>query len=259
MVQLRRNMNLQKAGWTALHLAVWNMHAPVVKILLGVTNLNLSAGTRDGWTALHMAVWNNDSRVIKMLLEAGASPLDRDKKGWSPLHWASNYGHINAIELLKETGIDISSTGLNGLTPMHIAAANGDVDMIYALVKAGGDLTREDDDGVTAMEWGQHYGHECVIEFFEELSQPPLHRAALMGNADLIRQLKESGEDMSLQDDNGRTALHCAVLSGFVDAVNALKADIDIWIEDNKGVTAMQLALEERNYAIIEALEDARI
>src|SRR5580658_4205442 len=48
-------------GWTALHLAVWNMHADMVIFLLEVVDqmMWISTQNQDGISALHLATCNN--------------------------------------------------------------------------------------------------------------------------------------------------------------------------------------------------------
>ena len=50
----------------------------------------------------------------------------------------------------------------------------------------------------------------------------PLHHAAVAGDADIARQLVQSGGRADSADDAGRTALHWAAGHGFVDVVRVL-------------------------------------
>jgi ankyrin repeat protein len=84
-------------GWTALHLAVWNMHADMVIFLLEVVDqmMWISTQNQDGISALHLATCNNDVE-IKILLNAGADKYVQDHDGLMPVHWAAKNGHVDA-------------------------------------------------------------------------------------------------------------------------------------------------------------------
>lgn len=72
-----------KNGWTPLHLAVWNKHKNVVKVLLESSARqpwdlwrpqrpkSIDLENQDGWRALHLAAWNNDVGMIELLMHAG--------------------------------------------------------------------------------------------------------------------------------------------------------------------------------------------
>ena len=70
-------------GWTALHLAVWNMHTDMVIFLLEVAAQMkwISTQNQDRLSALHLATCNNDVEVIKILLNAGGDISLQDHDG----------------------------------------------------------------------------------------------------------------------------------------------------------------------------------
>jgi ankyrin repeat protein len=83
-------------GWTALHLAVWNMHTDMVIFLPEVVDPRswVSAQNQDGITPLHLATSNNDVEVIKTLFNAGANNSLRDNDGQTAMHLAAQNGHV---------------------------------------------------------------------------------------------------------------------------------------------------------------------
>src|ERR1700694_1934628 len=68
---LMQNGNLSERDandLTPLHLAVWNMHEDVVRVLLDANPLWIMAPDRNGPTAANLAVWNGDIRAVGLLL-----------------------------------------------------------------------------------------------------------------------------------------------------------------------------------------------
>lgn len=102
LIKQRQNVATQDSqGWTSLHLAVWNMHWDVIKMLLLDPMINVNAMTDDGLGAVHFAVYNNDVRTLITLLQAGADVSIYDKFGCSPMDLARSYGHVNSIKALE--------------------------------------------------------------------------------------------------------------------------------------------------------------
>lgn len=156
-------------GWTALHLAVWNMHAGTVSFLIEATSqikpTYVSVQNVDGRSALHLAAWNNDVEVLELLLSVGAKHDLRDKAGLTPLIGAAKNGHVDAIRSLTKGGANISlRDSNNGMTPLHWAAQHGHAGAVKALVEEGVQVSIKDQNGLTAMHYALKNGHAEVID-----------------------------------------------------------------------------------------------
>jgi len=123
-------------GWTALHLAVWNMHTEIAIFLLDAVTLKTwpSIQSQDGTSAHHLAALNDDVELIKRLLEAGADSSAQNKEGLTALLCAAKAEHVDAINALKET------LRADESKPLHWAAVNNYVNAIKALKNAGFDV-----------------------------------------------------------------------------------------------------------------------
>ena len=82
-------------GWTALQLAAWNIHIPIVKSLLSypvATEMILKQNRKyNGATALHFAAWNGDKALVRLLVEYGANTSLR-ANGQLASTWADKGG-----------------------------------------------------------------------------------------------------------------------------------------------------------------------
>ena len=73
-------------GQSGLMLAVANSHNPVINWLLQQRDINVSRRGRAGYTALHWAVWGNKPAILSLLLaHPTADPTDRSDDGRTPL------------------------------------------------------------------------------------------------------------------------------------------------------------------------------
>lgn len=61
-----------------------------------------------GQTALHIASFEGHLDVVKVLIRKMASLNVQDKNGWSPLHSAASAGHLEICEILIIEGADAS-------------------------------------------------------------------------------------------------------------------------------------------------------
>src|SRR5271155_1046992 len=93
-------------GFTALHLAVFNMHADVVNILIRAAPTTVDVKSQTGMIALHQSIWNDDVEVMTLLLQAGAATLD--SFGTSALHHAALSGKLNVTTELLRGSVDTS-------------------------------------------------------------------------------------------------------------------------------------------------------
>lgn len=91
----------------------------------------------------------------------------------------------------------------------------------------------------------------------------PLQIALAKGLQDVIQVLLNNGADPNVQDDNGQTPLHCAVLGqkilggyeGIIKLLVQCGAKVDI--KDEEGITPLKLA-EEYAPAMVDILTGAR-
>ncbi|KAL5669130.1 hypothetical protein ACJX0J_021351, partial [Zea mays] len=85
-----------------------------------------------GLSALHLATWRNHLPIVRRLLDAGADPDARDgESGWSSLHRALHFGHLCIASVLLQFGASLALEDTKGRTPVDliscpVSQANGD-------------------------------------------------------------------------------------------------------------------------------------
>jgi ankyrin repeat protein len=169
---LRWHMKINRCSPTALHLAVWNGHISIVKLLLDAgadanaqvltpTSLvlefcTLSDHLAAGSTLLHIAAWHGHRKILDLLLEARADVEARDYRDWTPLYAALASGHEKiARTICQHMGREpVNSCILcptEGLKPLHVAAQYGLSTSVRYFLRLGSDVDIRDSSGKTAL------------------------------------------------------------------------------------------------------------
>lgn len=84
---------------------------------------NIDAKNTFGSTALHIAVWRNHVPIVRRLLAAGADSNVRDgESGWSSLHRALHFGHLAVAGVLIESGASLTLEDSKAQTPIDLVS-----------------------------------------------------------------------------------------------------------------------------------------
>jgi ankyrin repeat protein len=113
---------------------------------------DIDAYSPDGWTALHLAAFFGHPPVIEALIDRGASlqlpSRSAFARGNTALHAAVAGGSPEAAASLIARGADVNARQEpGGFTPLHIAAFHADPRLALALLAAGADPSLRDDEG----------------------------------------------------------------------------------------------------------------
>src|SRR5271154_2776215 len=184
LLKTGHNIGLQdRDGFTALHLAVFNMHTNVVKALVDEDPSIVDVSTNASSTALKSAIFDDNSECVKILVEAGARALDQ--YGITPIHLAVIAGSTETIKVLLDLKVDHSVRTPDRVTPMHFAALGGEPAVMTLLSSVGADVSCRD-----------------------QMGRTPLHIASFGDQVATVKMLLEADVDVRVVDVDGKTALH---------------------------------------------------
>ncbi len=221
--------------------------------------------------------------IIEMFKKRKASPNDLSfGGGCSVLHFPLELGHIETCKFLLDLGVDPYFEDDNGLSPARTVSS-------YILSSRGtSPLAKAYEStffGISSSHselWDFSYVHRVVVgiqpsDLCTALKEPsrklevnsldtarrsPIFWAALRGDDDAVKILLQAGADITLQDSEGRTALHAALQSPSLRCVELLlMAGSSVHTRDKYGDTAIQIAtwshtpcLPGSNVPMLEAL-----
>ncbi|XP_058834906.1 uncharacterized protein LOC131692069 [Topomyia yanbarensis] len=252
-------------GWTPLHIACFNGHSEVVRLLisknetlqsmednLGKTPFVLAVNAghiqvaeffnrKDDASLLQIAIQTENINMIESLVEKNVSLINLMIGTWTPLHLAAFGGKLrvakNLVNKMKELKLDknesIDHPGSNGCTPMIAASQNGHSDIIELFVVEGANLNAANDEGWTALHAAAQHGRLSVVKY-------------------LIEVHKFSIDVCDVKKD---TPLHTAAFHGMFDVVEyLLKAGANFAAIDAWGATPMFAASLNNEQEIVNLL-----
>jgi ankyrin repeat protein len=124
--------------------------------------------------------------------------------GSTPMHVAASAGHVDILALLLEHGVDVDVRTTGGRTPLLSASASGSVEAGWYLIDHGADINARDNDDYTPLyfAFGGHVEsvrmlleRGAVMDIQTKQGETQLHRAARLGNVEIVRLYLEHGAD----------------------------------------------------------------
>ncbi|KAF8476373.1 ankyrin repeat-containing domain protein [Russula ochroleuca] len=196
------------------HFGVWrSLHdidtPPFSSIFFDSENAQRSASAPIYYAALYGFHDLVEHLIIKYLQDVNASG------GYfvRPLVAALAKKHFQTAELLHHNSADLHCQGNAMMSPLHLKAENGDVKVAQKLIKYGVDINAEDLHGCTPL----HVASLCSNHKDGSDGSTPLHNALSSGILEVVRSLLEQGADITVEDNDGKTALRVAELCGNED------------------------------------------
>lgn len=151
-----------------------------------------------------------------------------------PLHWAAIQDQSDVIGLLIASGRSVDSRDELGRTPLMAAAAFGSVGAARTLLAQGADIDARDENGDSALHHSVRYGKVKSAEFLLHYGIPvdvaadktgatPMHYAAALGSAPMIRFFAGKGADLNSRDHEGVSPIFYASRRNQRGAVELLR------------------------------------
>uniref|UniRef100_A0A3Q3QFM3 E3 ubiquitin-protein ligase MIB2 n=1 Tax=Monopterus albus TaxID=43700 RepID=A0A3Q3QFM3_MONAL len=211
-------------GDTALHYTAFGNQAEIARLLLS-KGANVNLLNNSICTALHIAVNKGFTDVVKVLTEHSADVNLQDSYGDTPLHDAIAKDFRSIIEILVVVpNIDFTHQNHRGFNLLHHAALKGNklaTEKILARARQLVDVKK--DDGFSALHLAALNNHRdvaeilikegrCDINICNNRNQTPLQLAVTQGHVDLVQLLVAEGADVNMEDEDGDTAMHVALL-----------------------------------------------
>jgi ankyrin repeat protein len=244
-------------GRTALHMAAANGQVDIVDAICRTPKVDFHAKDVFGYTALHLACYSrseNKGQVIKKLLEKMDPNVAANEKGFhfTALHLAVKSKSTEIVNMLLDWNpkgvnvakvLDVGAKSGSGLTALHLAVTEA------IAIKKGLELNK-----AKLKLKDENLGE--VRKNFESMIADRDNFELMI--AAMIRFINNnSPEAINKSDRTKSTPLHTSVKASDYRLVEILLDDgdkIDPELLDNKRRTASEIALHQRDYAMVHIL-----
>lgn len=206
-----------------LHLALHCGHIDMVEVLLSAGE-DVNERDNEGHTPIQVAVVKGHSDVVRLMAKNGADIFVKDLRKSNLLHLAVKSESLEVLQTLLNIGLNLNARDVEGSTPLHLALSLQIVDISLFLINHSEDLEVADIDGYT-----------------------PLHLIAKSAvlTQKLISLILQKIARIDLKTFNGDTALHCAAMSGNLEAAKLLiRNGADVLSTNRDGYTPLDIAVQ---------------
>jgi ankyrin repeat protein len=230
-------------GATALMIAYQENNIDVFDLLLAKSNIETrnKYGQNILMSTINMTNFevNNILEYVKRILKKDINIINTaDDMGWSPLMFAVNNGYEDIVNLLIEKGADINIQAKNGFNALMTAIQGKTTihtDIAKKLININANLELKNKKGNTSL-------MKAIDESKTEI-------------ANMI--IKKNTNVIDIQSDDGYTPLMNAIEMNNIAIVKSLiEAGADITIKNNNGKTAFMMVTDHENKQIIKLLSE---
>ena len=253
----------------SLHIAAWNGHLRLCKVLSENYSFNLQMTYDNGCSALHWAVGSGNLELFQYLVEKGCDVYRQTKDGRYCSHIAAWNGHLRLCKVLLENhSFNLQMSDDNGWSALHFAVTLGNLELFQYLVEKGCDVYRETKDGMNCLHIAADNGHldlckvllknyNFSLEVIDHNGVSALLFAAKVGNLELFQYLLEEGDDLYREKNNGMNCLHVAAVNGHLRLCKVLleKYNFDLHMNDEDGRSALLLTAEAGHLELFKYLQ----
>lgn len=266
---------LTSEGFSPIHLASRAGYLKILQRLISRSEQTVSQVGEDEVVNKERGV--KGSTVLEQGEPTPADVFDASAGVLTPLHLAASHGHLRVVqELFKYPRYNLERSRASALL---LAATGGFLEVVDELLKSGITTVLKDTDGNSPLHLATLRQHpEIIAHLLDAKSDSaaifdsnaankskwtPLHMAAKSGRLQSLQILLGHGARLEATTDDGRTALHVAVASGHLHAVNEILLHVYraperrfglISMEDKSGLTAFMLAVQSDRIDIVNTL-----
>ena len=217
---------------------------------------------------IHHAAEAGNIKAIKQHLVDGVDVNVKDARGMTPLHFATGWDHKESVELLIDADADVNAKDDEGRTPLDLATRltswthirRKRTETAALLRKHGGKTAKPSISIHKAALVGnieavkQHLTAGMDVDARDKQDKTPLQHAAYWGHKEIAELLIAKGADINAKDNAGTTTLVWAVLGGKKESVELLIVNgVDVNAKSNYG-TPLDVAIHRKKTEIADLL-----
>ncbi len=203
-----------------LHKACRNNYYEVADLFLKL-GIDINAKNKYGDTPLHIAVQYKCTEVVEKLIVEGADVNALNNNMVAPIHLAASIGDETILNMLLEHSAKINVADDIGAHPIHYAIKSGKKSILMTLLDNGASFSECDNRKNNVLHYACQSGSDELVEYILRhilitdarniYGQTPLHLAAMNCTVKTLSALLNSGFNLNLKDENGKTPYDYAI------------------------------------------------
>ena len=219
------------------------------------------------YTPLTVALRNGHNDAFTFLIDKGADVNLQDHDGYTALHYAVESKNFDALSYLVYNRADVNLFTSSKDTPLMLACQSRNMETINFLLNKGADVNLQDRNGQSALHFASSDICYWLIQNLADVNMcdnhncTPLMQASSKSDVKKVAMLIENGAKVDLQDVDGNTALHHAVLNSYDSheytpdiCLALLTAKASIHLCNSQGWTPLLLASKNCIKSAVEIL-----
>ncbi|XP_059471144.1 uncharacterized protein LOC132194090 [Neocloeon triangulifer] len=207
--------------------------AEVLKNLLRSKHFDINRKNEKGYTPLHYVAKMDHLEATQLLLENGANIDELEWNKSTALMLAARFASVEMCKLLVERGADLTLINEEGYDALCYACVGQKrINVEYLLSLGKFDLERKIKRSFTALFIPVYSGNVGIVKLLldkganvnakNDHQSTPLMISAELSTVEMCQLLVKNGALMYEVDNDGDSALHCAILAGKLENVQYL-------------------------------------
>ena len=253
-----------------LHIAAFNGHLNLCKILVNKHKFDVNAAVKNGWTALHCSAKSGNYELVTYFADMGTDIHLETNDRTNCLHIAAFNGHLNLCKILvNKHKFDVNAAVKNGWTALHCSAKSGNYELVTYFADMGTDIHLDTNNGMNCLHIAALKGHLNICKklinkhkfdlgMTDNNGWTALHCSAQSGNYELFTYFADKETDIYLKTNDGTNCLHIAALEGNLNLCTLLinKYRFDVNVAQKRGWTALHFSAESDDYELVTYFAD---
>lgn len=225
--------------------------------------LALQAGLRGADNDIYKAIAANNLEGVDRMLKADPKLVNsqitqNNPNGFTPLHQAVLHANYPIVQRMLQEKIDISKVDIDSRTAIDVAAAEDNLDIVkllYPVFKTVNFVVAVRALSPKTLNWLKSQTKNALdLMQAKWKGTTALHTAVSRGNKAAVDACLDTGVDVNIQDDAGRSPLHMAVDDVAMISHLLANDDINPDLPDSKGITPLMQTVVTGSTDAIAAL-----
>lgn len=191
----------------------------------------------EGYSILYNPIKFDYREMVETLIKLNSKIIGisiinlKDNRGSVPLFYAIKYKNKHALEKLLNAGSDVNYKNNDNMNSLHLAVLRKDIEIVKKVLPNINNVNARTTKGSTALHYACNFGLTNIVQLLLangakqdimeiEYDFYPVFYSVVQNNFEITKILIDSGLNPNLQDYQGNTILHYAIIYNHTEILN---------------------------------------